>query len=210
MSPEESLYKIAQIDLEKTKEWVELWKVIIPSIVTLFAVYLAYRFAIRQSRTKRNTDLIEKQLQEFYSPIWGCIKRICAQGELRCEISAACNTAWKKVCDRSPKPFFNHDEEFKPYQRQIEYDNEKHRGEVMHLYDKALEIFTSKYWLSESSTREYYDEFYKFVEVWHRYLDRSIPMDVLEELDRSEEHLKPFYTDIEQKMNELTSRLKCL
>lgn len=210
MSPEESLYKIAQIDLERTKEWVEIWKVVIPSMVTLFAVYLAYRFATHQARTKRNADLIEKQLQEFYSPIWGCIKRIRAQGELRSEISEACSVAWKKVCERSPKPFLNHDKEFEPYQRQIEYDNEKLREEVMPLYDNALEIFTSKYWLSENSTREYYEELYKFVEIWHRYLDRSIPMDALRELDHSEENLKPFYADVEQKMDELKSRLKSL
>lgn len=210
MSPEESLYKATQIDLEKTKEWIELWKVVIPSLVTLFAVYLAYRFATHQARTKRNTDLIEKQLQEFYSPIWGCIKRIRAQGELRSDISAACSVAWKKVCERSPKPFLNHDEEFKPYKRQIEYDNDQLREEVIPLYDQALEIFTSKYWLSEQSTREYCEEFYRFIEIWHRYLEESIPIDALREIDHGEEKLKPFYSDIEQQLKELKQRLKSL
>ena len=57
MTPEESLAKIAQLDLEATKEWVSLWRVIIPSLVTFATVFLAYRFAVNQARTKRNTDL---------------------------------------------------------------------------------------------------------------------------------------------------------
>ncbi len=210
MTPEESLYKIAQLDLEVTKEWVNLWEVVIPSLVTLFAVYLAYRFATSQARTKRNADLIEKQLQEFYSPIWGCIKRIRAQGALRADISQASSIGWQKVCARSPDPFLNHDEEFKPYKALIEYDNEKLSSEVMPLYDKALKIFTSKYWLSEDSTRPHYEELYRFIEIWHRYLDRSLPMDALNELEHSEEKLKPFYKEIEKIMIELKSNLKCL
>jgi len=210
MIPEESLAKIAQLNLEATKEWVGLWKVIIPSVITFATVYLAYRFAVNQARTKRNTDLIEKQLLEFYSPIWGCIKRIHAQGELRAEISQASNTAWQKLCERSPKPFLKHDEEFKPYQKLIEYDNEQLTSEVIPLYDKALEIFTTQFWLSEESTRQYYEEFYRFVEIWHRYLNRSLPMDVLKEIEHGEEKLKPFYNDIEANIMELKKKLKCL
>lgn len=210
MTPEESLAKVAQLDLEATKEWVSLWKIIIPSAITFATVYLAYRFAVNQARTKRKTDLIERQLFEFYSPIWGCIKRIHAQGKLRAEISHASNAAWQKVCERSPKPFHNHKEEFAPYKNLIEYDNEQLTSEVIPLYDKALEIFTSQFWLSEESTRQYYEEFYRFVEIWHRYLNRSLPMDALRELEHDEEKLKPFYDDIETKMLDLKKKLKCL
>lgn len=210
MTPEESLAKVAQLDLEATKEWMSLWKVIIPSLVTFATVFLAYRFAVNQARTKRNADLIERQLLEFYSPIWGCIKRIHAQGELRVEISQASNTAWQKVCERSPKPFLNHEEEFAPYKKLIDYDNEQLSSEVIPLYDKALDTFTSQFWLTEESTRQFYEEFYRFVEIWHRYLDRSLPMDALRELEHGEERLKPFYEDIETKIVELKKKLKCL
>ena len=147
---------------------------------------------------------------EFYSPIWGCIKRIHAQGELRAEISQASSTAWQKVCERSPKPFLEHEEEFEPYQKLIEYDNEQLTSEVIPLYDKALEIFTSKFWLSEESTRQYYEEFYRFVEICHRYLNRSLPMDALREIEHGEERLKLFYEDIEENMIVLKKRLKSL
>lgn len=49
-------------------------------LCVLFAVYLAYRFANTQARTKRGVELIKKQLLDFYSPMFGCIKRIHAQG----------------------------------------------------------------------------------------------------------------------------------
>ena len=210
MTPEELLAKVAQLDLEATKEWVSLWKVIIPSIITFATVYLAYRFAINQARTKRNADLTEKQLLKFYSPIWGCIKRIHAQGELRAEISQASDVAWQNVCERSPKPFLKHEEEFVPYKKLIKYDNEQLTSEVIPLYDKALEIFTSEFWLSEESTRQFYEEFYRFVEIWHRYLDRSLPMDAFRELEHGGDKLKPFYEDIEENMINLKKKLKCL
>lgn len=210
MTPEESLVKVAQLDLESAKEWVGLWKVVVPALITLMAVYLAYRFAIYQARIKRNADLIEKQLLEFYSPIWGCIKRIRAQGSLRAEISEASNTAWKKVCEGAPKPFLNHDEEFKPYKKLIEYDNEQLTGEVIPLYDKALEVFTTKFWLSEDTTRQYYEGFYRFVEIWHRYLNQSLPMDALKEIEHGENSLQEFYKDIEDNMIKLKFKLKSL
>jgi hypothetical protein len=140
----------------------------------------------------------------------GLYKTYSGARVLRADISNASSVGRQKVCDRSPKPFLNHDEEFKPYKALIEYDNEKLSSEVMPLYDKSLEIFTSKFWLSEDSTRPHYEELYRFIEIWRRYLDGSLPMDALSELDHSEERLKPFYNEIEKNMIELNNNLKCL
>lgn len=210
MTIEECLSQLSKMDIETTKEWIGFWKVAIPSLVTLVAVFLAYRFALSQARKKRITDLVEKQLASFYSPIWGCVRRINAQGNLRAELSEASNIAWKKICELAPKPFLDHDEKFEPFKKLIDYENQQLNDEVIPLYDKVLEIFTSNYWLSEESTRQYYEDYYRFVEIWHRYLNRTLPLETLREIEHGEESLKPFYQDIEKTMNELKRKLKTL
>lgn len=210
MTPEESLAKIAQLNLEATKEWMSLWKVIIPSIITFATVYLGYRFATNQARTKRKTKVIEKQLLEFYSPIWGCIQKINAQKKLRVEISNAAGTAWKNICIPSSTPCLDYNEKFKPYDQLITHENDQFINETLPIYDTVLEIFTSQFWLSEESTRQYYIEFYRFVEIWHRCLNRTIPSGVWSEIKHGEGKLKPFYKDIGYNMTKLRKRLEHL
>ena len=132
-------------------------------LCVLFAVYLAYRFANTQARTKRGVELIEKQLLDFYSPMFGCIKRIHAQGALRIELSEAADAAWRKICDCHPKSFVDHEKELEPYKKLIEYENEQLSAKIIPLYDRMLEIFTANFWLAEDSTRAHYEQFYQFV-----------------------------------------------
>jgi len=210
MAIEECVAQLSKMNLETTKEWIGLWKVIVPSFVTLFTVFLAYKYALSQARNKRITDLIERQITEFYSPIWGCVRKIRAQGKLRAELSEASNIAWKKICDNAPKPFTSHKEEFEPFKRLIDYENLQLNDEVMPLYDQIVNTFTSKYWLSEESTRQYYENYYRFVDIWHRYLNKTIPMETLMEIEHSEKAMEPFYKNIEKTLNSLKQKLKTL
>jgi len=210
MTIEECVAQFHNIDLEKTKKWFGLLKVFIPSFVTLVAVVLAYLFALSQARKKRVTDLIEKQLTEFYSPILGCIRKIHAQSKLRFELSGASDVAWKKICENAPHPFLEHEKKFEPFRKIIDYENKKLNEEVIPLYDNILNIFTSNYWLSEDKTRQYYDEYYRFVEIWHRYLSGSIPSETLTEIKHGKDLLEPFYKNIEQTLSELKHKLKTL
>jgi hypothetical protein len=88
------------------------------------------------------------------------------------------NTSWTEICDRHAKAnqiMNNHDELFAPYRKIFEYDNRQLTVELIPLYRKMLDVFTEHYWLADSDTRAYYQEFLEFVEVWERFLAESLP-----------------------------------
>jgi hypothetical protein len=155
----------------------------------------------------RQFAFVERQLEEFYAPMIGCLRRIRAKSNVRLEIGKASDTAWQKICGEHPKPFFDHEKYFGPFQKSIEYDNKQLREEIIPLYEQMLSVFTQKYWLANLSTRQWYPELTAFVELWLRWLDRSIPAEVIQEMDYTEERLTPFYEDLENQLNELHKKL---
>lgn len=185
------------------RDIVDLAKIVIPSAITLLAGYLAYRFANRQSRYRKYLEFKERQVTSFYSPMIGCLKSIRAHSELRSDLSKAAGTAWDNICKNAPHPFLDHEERFVPFKKLIEYDNKKLREEILPFYDKMLKIFTDNYWLAEESTKAHYSELCRYIEIWNRWLDRSLPSEVLQEIEHDEERLKPFYKDLDVQLSNL-------
>ena len=95
------------------------------------------------------------------------------------ELNDASDKAWKKICDNAPTPFSDHSKQFEPFKKQIDHNNSNFKQETIPLYDAVLEIFTSKFWLAEKETSEYYEDFYRYVEIWHRHLAGAIPSETL-------------------------------
>lgn len=182
---------------------VDLLKGILPPILT---GYIGLRYG--QVRTQKKLDFIGRQLGDFYSPLLAYHKEIRAKSELRLKISGAANKAWLEKCETNPKPFLNHEKEFGPYNKIIEYNNKQLKDELMPLYRKMLVTFRENYWLAEPETRKWYPEFCKFVELWERWLSGNIPGEVIEKLDETEEEkLKPFYQELEYRIDVLRSKL---
>lgn len=123
------------------------------------------------------------------------------------EISKASNEAWHDICNRHPHPFLDSDKYFEPFEKSIEYDNKKFRDEIIPTYDKMLSIFTDNFGLANPSTQKWYSEFNKFVELWHRWLDKSIPREAIEKIDYKEDKLHPFYEDLENQLEKLKKDL---
>ncbi len=171
---------------------------------------IVYVFGVRKLSIEVRNTFIQKQMSEFYSPIAGYRKRIGARGAVREKISIAAEAAWQELCGQaraSGQSMLNHEEQFEPYRSIIEYDNMQLREEVIPLYRKMLDIFTDKYWLADEDTRDYYQNFFEFVEIWERYLAESLPGGVLKKLDHTEGNVHPFYEHIEQKLSALQSEI---
>ena len=167
---------------------------------------VVYVFGIRKLSIELRNAFIQKQMSEFYSPIAGCRKRIRAKCEVREKVSSAANEAWKELCapyTEAKQPMHNHAEQYEPYGKIIEYDNNQLREELLPLYRKILDLFTEKYWLADEDTRAYYQGFLEFVEIWERYLSRALPGDVIQKLGHSEENVLPFYEHVERKLSAL-------
>jgi len=155
----------------------------------------------------REYNFAVRQLEEFYAPMIGCLRKIRANSDLRVEINKASDIAWRQICEEHPRPFLDHEKYFGPFQKSIEYNNKQLRDEIIPLYDRMLTVFTEKYWLANASTRQWYPELVTFVELWHRWLDSSIPAEVIQEMSHTEERLKPFYLDLESQLSGLHERL---
>ena len=168
-----------------------------------------FKAELQKTREKETRQLafIERQLEEFYSPMIGCLRKIQAKSQLRYEIDKASEVAWQKICEEHPKPFLDHEKYFEPFKKTIEYNNQQLRDEIIPLYDQMVSIFTDKYWLAIASTRRWYSELSAFIDLWYRWLDKSLPSEVVKEMGHTEAQLKPFYEDLENQLEELQKQL---
>jgi len=178
-----------------------------PIITSGSGLFIGYKLALRKFRKENRRDFVLQQVKQFYSPMVGYIKHIRGNRELRLELSNFSDVAWHKICDENPKPFHNHEEHFKPFMKQIEYDNQQFHDSILPIYEKMLDIFTNNLWLAEESTKILYNPFRRYVELWQRYLDDAIPSRVLEELSIEENCLLPFYEDLEKNLRILRNEL---
>jgi len=176
---------------------IDLAKYMLPAILVIISGYLGFRYSLAHLRRQKRLEFVEKQLRDFYSPILGCREEIKAKSNLRYEISKSLDPAWREIVDSHPKPFLDHEEFFKPFKKSFDYDNKQLLSELIPLYEKMLGIFTANIWLANPTTRQWYYDLTRFVEIWHRWLADSIPVEVLEKIDLSEERLNSFYEDLE-------------
>lgn len=178
---------------------IDLAKIVLPMIIVAF---LSYKLGNKKSLYEKKLEFITKQITEFYSPMLGYIYRIEASNLLQKELSKLAEEAWKEIVANSPKDK-NLDEEFKPFQKLIEYDNKITNEEVLPLFYKMHDIFTQNYWLAEDSTKQHYLKLSRYVDVWRRFQDDSIPRQVLWKMEKDENLLIPFKTDIKNKLDYL-------
>lgn len=186
---------------------VDLLKLVYAPLITLLAGYLGMQYGLKQLKAEKKLEFIARQLKEFYSPLLGYHKAILAKSELRVRVSHAADEAWREICQGAPKPFLEHEEAFKPFKRVINYDNEQLKQELLPLYRKMLEVFRENYWLAEPETRKYFSELSDFVELWDRWISDNIPASVMEKLGHDEDRLKPFYVELEERLNTLRVKL---
>jgi hypothetical protein len=180
---------------------------VIPAVTTIIAVWLGYRAALAQGRKEKQLEFVERQISEFYSPLVGCVNRVRAKANLSAEISRAADTAWRQIADRAPRDWVDHEERFQPFKSLIDYGNRELREQVIPTYDKMEQIFSDNYWLAEPETRQWYPELIKFLDIWHRFLDRSIPVEVIEEVKHGEDRLLPFYDHLPKELDRLRNKL---
>jgi hypothetical protein len=100
------------------------------------------------------------------------------------------------------------DERCPVFERIIDYDNRQLAEDIMPAYRKMAELFRCKMHLAEFSTIRHFAAFVEFVEIWNRWLDKSIPREVLGELNHSEKNLYPFYEDLADTFARLQRELR--
>ena len=177
-----------------------------PALIGLLGVLIGAGITWLQQRAAGRHRFVERQITELYAPLVSLRKLIRAKSELRLKISKASSAAWKDETERRPADDLEalYEDKYKPL---IDYDNQQFEDELFPAYKNMLQTLTENLWLAEEMTRAHYQNLVEYVELWDRWLKKSIPGEILEQVDLREETLYPLYEDIEQHLEKLRSKL---
>ncbi len=176
-------------------------KFIVPPLATLLAGYIGVRYGLKQVKAEKRLEFIEKQLEEFYSPLLGRGKYIRAKGELRVKVETVSGRQWKENAAKGIR------QSVESVNGEIEYNNRQLDEEFLPMYRDMLTIFKDNYWLAEPETREFYHELVEYVEGWNRWKANGVTAETISEIGHTEKKLKPFYDELEKRTDILRSEL---
>jgi len=180
---------------------IELIKFIVAVIAPVLAGYIGVKYGLKEIRLQKRLDYVEKQLNNFYSPLLGIRKEIRAKSEVRLKIHEADDKIFQERNNINQTP------NMELVDKQIDYNNLQLYEEILPNYNKMLKIFRDNYCLAEPETREFLFDFVEFVEVWNRHEKESIDVNVIKEIGHTEEKLKPFYEELEKRADILRQEL---
>ena len=135
------------------------------------------------------------------------------RSELRVRIHDTAGTVWRELCEEKRQISVDALGEFSiargpEFEKLIEYDNKQLQEELLPAYRQMVKLFRENLWLADVDTREHYQRLIEFVDLWDRWIAKSIPGEVIERLDHSEENLKPFYDHLQQRHDALRSKIE--
>lgn len=185
----------------------------VPALAGLAGVVIGAWLTGRRERDQRRLAFAEKQLKDFYSPMVGFRTEVRMRSELRVRIHKTADVVWRELSERVPQASAEalrditrtRGPEFK---KLIDYDNKQLQEELLPTYRQLAKLFRENLWLADPDTREHYKRLIEFVEVWDRWLAKSIPTEVIERLEHSEENLKSFYEHLQQRHDDLRAKIK--
>lgn len=166
----------------------------------------------RGQKKQRQHERVREQLNEFYAPMLGIRSWILAKGQRRVRVSGASDAAWRRlVASRrgNVESLQRLSEERMPdFKKIIEEDNRELAEEIMPRYHEMVDMFRERMGLAESSTVEHFGALVEFVDLWDRWLDRTIPSEVVVELEHGEDKLAALYEDLADNFRRLKAELK--
>ena len=185
----------------------------VPALAGLAGVIVGAWLTGRRERSQRRLAFVEKQLEDFYSPMLGLRNEIRMRSELRVRIHDVADVVWRELCARARQvgedALANLSQTRGPeFRKQIDYDNKQLQEELLPAYQQMAKLFRENLWLADPDTREHYQHLLEFVELWDRWLAKSIPAEVIERLEHSEENLKPFYEHLKGRHDLLRTKIE--
>jgi hypothetical protein len=185
----------------------------IPAVSGLGGVMLGAWLSGRRETRQRQLTFVERQLLDFYSPLLGIRSEIRMRSELRVRVHNTADAEWRRLCEEKKLIGVEAlqkltDERGKEFTEIIEYDNRQLKEELIPAYRKMVNLFRDNMWLAEAETKEYFRPLLEFVELWERWLAKTLPSEVIQSLEHGEESLHPFYDHLQNKHDELREKLE--
>ena len=189
---------------------MDWWSPLIAAASGLGGVWLGAGLTSQRERRQRALDFARRQLDEFYAPMLALRQEVRAKAEVRVGVS----TAFDKHVQASiagvtpPNQVRILGEKQLYLEATVAYNNAQLVKELIPAYQRMLTIFQEKHSLAEASTQAHYGKLVEFVEIWRRYLDKSIPSMLPEEMGHDESKLLgELYRDVETWANRLRARI---
>jgi len=167
------------------------------------AAFVTYLFTSMHYRRKTWGEFKLRRLNEFYGPMHGLIKQFTLNYKNSIKVKDASNQAWQEECEKHPHPFEDSDKYSEPFQKALDYENERFTKEDIPALDKILEIFKSKGHLAYPSTEKLLPQLIEYVDQFHRLL----PYEVWKKLDPSAEPFAKLSADVEAHVDKLRHEL---
>jgi hypothetical protein len=179
------------------------WAIVVPAASGLAGAFLGAWLSRWNEQRKQRLDFAAQQLREFYSPLLSIRTHVRALSELRLRIEkshAALGTTWPGEYGEGAAAMLlskqvAHSKEAKQL---VEFNNEQFRTVLLPQYEKMLAIFQDKYWLADETTRPHYQALLRYIELWKRFLAKTIPGEILTTFDVRESELHPLYENLER------------
>jgi hypothetical protein len=99
------------------------------------------------------------------------------------------------------------DERREEYMSTLKYNNRQITEILLPSYRHMVSIFREYYYLADPHTRKHFGTLLGYVDIWDRWLSKSIPPEVIKDIGHSEKILDPFYDEIEEIHNALHTKL---
>lgn len=186
----------------------------VPALAGLFGVLVGAWLTARRDKASRQLSFVENQLTRLYSPMVGIRNEIRMLSELRLKISQSADKNWRRLCEEAREQGGvkalreRTDERKDQFGAIITYNNQQLMESLIPSYRRMVELFRENYYLAEPETREHFKNLLEFVDLWERWLQKTIPNEVLEDLDHGETILLPFYEHLKKTHDELRLKLK--
>jgi hypothetical protein len=196
--------------LDKTWPGWSLLQSGVTGAVGLLGVFAGGWITGRNQRVERQHARKREQLEKFYSPLIGMRDEIRSKSELRVKLHEAGDVAWKRLFEGVAEPWEKKiitDKKQQQFDKLLEYSEAQLKQDLVPLYGKMLDLYTSNMWLAEPSTLKFHFVLTEYVEIWNRFLGGSLPKEVLAEIQHGEANLKPFYEDLQSHFDRLSKTL---
>ncbi len=186
----------------------------VPVLSVVLGILIGAWLTSRRETWQRRYAFQERQLREFYSPLLALRTEIRVKSELRIRMSGAADTVWRRLCAEArntPNPAENlkklEETRWPEFGGIIEYNNRQLADDIMPAYRRMLSVFRDNLWLADPETLPHLQKLVEFVDIWERWLTRTVPHEVVQNLGHSEASLHSFYDHVEKKHDGLRTRL---
>jgi len=148
-----------------------------------------------QRKVARKRQFLEKQLQDFYSPLLAIHDEITVfQNPLATGVGFSARDDDDQESDYPKVP----DEDEKDIVAQ----------QLLPAYERMLEVFRDNMWVVDDETRKFYPGLFRFVHHWRRVVKNALPENPLTAWQHSEKELQDFFNNLQQHQHRMRKRLR--